>query len=660
MKTSRFNFTTRTWFQLCMLPALAVVSVGIGWSVYEGMRTTILRGFERKLSAASTTTAAFVNPQDHDQLMERPSIVGLTYRADDDSYYAIDEQRDELVTVQANGAAHRTVPLTNGVHGLAYDAATQGLFTLAPGGQQLLELDPASGAVRKTIELGVVARGLTQGAGDGVIFVISKRLLRVDLRTGAVTPVGSVDLPKFTALAYDPEKQQLWAFATALRRFYRIDTATGLARPDFKLAEDARVPSDITFDSRHKHLVGGSNSFFVIHPENGSTVATSFVSVFGRELTSLYRDYMPPMRRITSDLELTYLYTETVADRSKITYGLDATQGANHSALQADDVLPEEEIAGVQELLRTGALHHTQIRKWQQWGFLKSTFAPIFSPTGQVIALAGADVEVSKIESQTRAALLTIFVVGVASLLGASAASLFIARQLRRPFEAITTLALEVAAGRYQARLNLQNPTELRELSEAFNMATSSLETSMQTLNSSIRTLLNARNQHELVRTLAQRHRPDHALENLPGVRARWLTTNTAGLSIEPLNDYGEAMNSADGAFCSKQRAVIWFATSPSDAVTSLQLRSDLALRYAARLQSTAGETDANRRLAPFLQLPDAVRAAVLIDAAQRTAHIVAHDLISFSAIPDGPRHRISDRHLELQLENFTVTASTP
>lgn len=653
MKAPRLHFSTHTWFQLCMLPALAAVTLGLSWSVYRSMREIILRGFERKLVAVSTTTAAFVQPEDHAWLMYRPVITGLA-SSPDGVLFALDRSRHVLMRIRdSNGVAEeKTVSVPAGLSDLAYDPGAGRLLALEMPAGRVFTVDPVTGAAEPKLTLGEKARGLVFAGTFGVM-AIADHLLRLNLETKQVEAVSDFPLPPILGAGYDTDHQVIWA-VDAKRRLLRIDPATGRVKLHRELAGDGLLPGDLTYDQRHKLLTGATTSIVRIDPETGKIEPAHYVAAYGKELSSLYQSYALPMRRIMQELNLTYLYTIMVADGTRITYGLDGTQGENHSPLQSQDTLPAAQTSGIDELLRSGTLFVTPVQKWQQWGKLKSAFAPIFDSVGRPAAIAGADVDLNVIEQQTRRALFQLLAIGVGSLLIASAVSFRTAQHLRRPQEHIKAMALDVAAGNYARRASVESPLEARHLGQAFNQVAASLETSMAALHSSIRDLLRNRDRYELARRLGQPYDPVEVLAGLPGVTATW-------------RDPEFASTRAHGAAQVGSRTVFWFAASPDNPLEAARRRADLALRVAARLQSSIlrpattvfpGQTTAPFSAAPSA-LPEGVRLAVSFTS-DRIVHVFATADASILDLTDGSLIRLSDGELTITLTGFALHLNAP
>lgn len=655
MTPQRLRFSIRGWFQILVMPALILVSLILGLGVYRSLHRVILRSFEQKLGAVSTATAAFILPEDHERLMVPPRIDGLAFTPDGQTLFALDGSRDVLLRINpANGAAEEPgLPVPAGLRHLVFSAADHLLLALDPGTGRVVALDPDTGAATPRLTLAPGVQALAPGP-DGGVLALGDRLLRLDLGAGTATPVGSTPLPRLLGAGYDPAARVLRAVG-ADHRLLEIDPATGAVRAEIPLTGDLLPHGDLAYDPLRRHLLGATHTLLGVDPVSGEVTSAQFLNALGRELIPPYRTYVQPMRRLLNDLDLSYLYTQTVADRDRITYGLDATVGKNHSPLYAQDTLPASEIAGVQDLMRSGALHHTSTTSWEQWGQIKGTYAPILDAAGRVIAMAGADFEVSVIEQRTRRALLGLLVVGAFSIVLAATSGLLVARVVRRPLQQIKSTALAVAAGDYSQRIPLDVPREARRLALAFNQMSASLEAGMQTLHSSIRELLRNRDRFELARRLGQHHGLDAVLGPVPDIAVHWRP------GVQPVG-------SASGAVRAGDSILLWFADSPADNLAAARARADLALRIAARWRQESDPNPAHAlpvpgltglpfshaRPATTLHLPDGVRTVALVDLAARKIRLIGAPADGTEVTPGGVRFH--DPEVVLEFTGFQLT----
>lgn len=200
------------------------------------------------------------------------------------------------------------------------------------------------------------------------------------------------------------------------------------------------------------------------------------------ETSPLYLKYVGPMQRIMREKDLTYLYTQIPTGGANIIYGLDGTVGKDHSPISSADTAPPGEAEGIVGVYEHGSTYLSGMRVWQEWGLLKSAFAPIHDRQGRITAMSGADVNISIITQKTRVALLAVTGCGLILLAFAGYVSTRVARRVTEPLSRLKTAALQVAAGRYGLQADIRSPSEVRELAGAFNRLSRSLEQRLQDL----------------------------------------------------------------------------------------------------------------------------------------------------------------------------------
>ncbi len=651
MTPRRFHLSTRGWFQLTMIPALILVSASLGWNVYHSIERVILRAFEQKLGAVSTTVAAFISPEDHEWLMQRPVITGLAF-APDGTLFAIDSSRSVLMRIRsANGVAEdEVVSVPADLRDLVFSGAEKNLAALALPSGQVYTLDPATGHATPRLALGPQAQALTLGP-EGEVFAITDRLVRLNLRTGTATPVSDAPMPRLFGACYDGQRHVIWAIGPR-RQLLEIDPASGKVQSGVQLAEGTPALGDLAYDEQRRLMLGSHKSILRVNPATGEVAPAHFLPAFGKELSPQYRAYSQPMLRLINELNLTYLYTQVVTDQNRIIYGIDGTLGESHSPLHSEETLPAAEAAGIQELMRSGSLYHSPVARWDSWGLLKGSLAPVFDSTGKVVAMTGADVDVSLITHHTRRALLALVAVGVGALLLATLVATLVARRVRRPLLRIKSTALEVAAGDYARRISVASPSEARDLAEAFNRMAAALESNLQALHSSIQELLRNRNRYELARRLGQRYGLDCVLGPIEGLSVNWQAS-------------GRAVTSASGAVRHGDRLVIWLSDSSADGLAAARARANLALRVTARLQQDVAATRSlpvpGHTVAPFAQtaarvpLPAGVRALAVVSLADRTVRLLGDPVGQNPA--DTGTVRLADPEVTVVFQDYRLLA---
>lgn len=188
------------------------------------------------------------------------------------------------------------------------------------------------------------------------------------------------------------------------------------------------------------------------------------------EAGASFQHAVAPLRRIRTELGLTYLYTQAPAGGLDIVYVLDANTDDNHSPPGTTDTLPDADGRNILSVLDTGRPHITGIQQWEQWGLIKTAFVPLPTPgDGRAEAMAGADVDISVINGKLRVALISAGLIGAAVLVASLAVAVPAARRIAEPLAGMKLAGFRLAAGETSVSVPPHGAVELRDLAEAFN-----------------------------------------------------------------------------------------------------------------------------------------------------------------------------------------------
>lgn len=504
------RFSLPGWLLTSLLSALGGIILFYAVHIDSTLNEQIMQGFDRKLLAISTTTASYFDSADHAAIIEPLPITAIAPSPSDGFFWAADPKKNLLWKIDpADGSASAaSFPLPAGFDRVAAgpDPAHLLLASSLTGELSLLSLadgKPAPVAARLTPPLAALA---SDPAG-AVLYAVGTHFDRLDLRTGRSTRVAKLE-KNYRSLAFDPRDQSLWALDANGTELLNLNPADGAERsrvllapkkPEatpadwkpktFRFVAFALEPKSFRLLGAEGSILGGSRGLLWIDPKTGEVSGEGLRPNFNRELRPMNLSYARPLRRISNRTNLTFLYTHVYAGEEnidKIVYGADGTVGAEHSPPLSEDVVPSTEIAGMKALMERGTTHLTQVKAWNQWGLLKSAWAPIFGPDGRPAAMAGADINITTIRDATRRALVITFSFGALQLLLAGLVSLAIARQLTRPIAAVKAAALRTAAGDYGQTIQIPRPSELTDLAVDFCGAAADLGRNSQALDAAV------------------------------------------------------------------------------------------------------------------------------------------------------------------------------
>ncbi|TVQ17507.1 MAG: HAMP domain-containing protein [Leptolyngbya sp. DLM2.Bin15] len=498
------NVKLQTLILLGVTPLLGVISTVIAVSHYFDIRQLIMRGFDQKLFAVSTVTASFIDPQVHASIYRPIDIRNLVYHRRDRLLYGLDASgylyEINLITGEALPVQFINVyNLTD----LTYHSNDGLIYGVNGAGQELITIDPSDGEVR-SLPLSTAVSGITYDEDADILYGSHRSLSTIDPTTGTVTPIST--LPTFVrSLSID--NGILYGTTIQDQPLIAIDPATAAPLPlpfiDELMAKTQQPLLGIDITPERQLLIAGSQQLFHVNLAT-QVIETDFASGYRSEATPAYQGYVQPMQRINNRLNLTYVYTQIVSGDRTITYVLDATEGDEHTPIGLVENQTEEEFIGVEKVASTGRVYLSGIKPWEEWGLLKVAYAPILNETGQVVAMAGADVNISIITQKTRAALLRVMSVGIVSLLVGIVASVYISRRLTQPIESVKTMALKIAAGHYGQQMVISQPQEIADLVQSFNHMSVALQRNLANLQHTNDSLETVRRQQELIEMLGQ------------------------------------------------------------------------------------------------------------------------------------------------------------
>lgn len=522
MSTRRSSYRLRSWLLLALLPSIGAFGLVFAVANFRGLRAIILEGFDRKLTAVSTGTAAFINPADHQQLFEPPAIAGVVPNPTGGGWWSVHLETGNFLRLDATTGRYESTDLrapTAFTHIAA--AETPGEVFLADGETGILtRVNLATGNAGETVTLEPPLYAFATDQAEARLYVASREFLWIDLASGVTTVLPPLPF-RPRGMAFDDSRRAVWLLDEAGETLLEVDADSGTVRSRVTLtapkapAESAgptyfapglpvRVVALGIEPGTHR-LFGFGTSMLTIDPATGHVDLGARAPAYGRERGPIYREYVPYLRAVHNQVGTRYLYTQKVQNLTVITYGLDAGIGDDHSPLLSVDELPPEAIAPVQRLQVNGDRYVGPITPWEQWGLLKAAFAPIFDAEGEVVAMAGADIDVTTIEADLHRALVVTIGAGVAMLLVAGLFSLYAARRLTAPLEVIRTSALRVAAGDHTHSMTVTEPRELGLLSRQFNAVSQRLQSVSATLAEALARRQAVRDESALDHRLRQR-----------------------------------------------------------------------------------------------------------------------------------------------------------
>lgn len=484
-------------FQTLILAALAaalVLATGFwGATVYRSLYAVILDGFDRKLLALSGGAAALTDGDGHADYQRPYRIVSLQ-GGDAGRLLGYDAERGRLVDIdpEDGGAIERDLELPAALSAIALDPVSGRIAGLALGGGLLYpELAAALPEAAQPME----------PALDGILYLDGVLYGR---RGRTLAPLDGGDAQwqldaEVVALVAGPAHAPLLGLAADEDPALLVFTIDGKLQRRLPLDHDGDpILSLAHADGR---LWAASDRLLEIDVDSG-LASSEFEPGFYSEAHPFFQRHVPAYRWTRETAGLTFLYTEVHLGGDQIRYILDGSTGDDHSLPGTLDTVPPESVLDVELAQARGQAFVSAIREWEEWGLIKVSAQPIFDSRGQVVALAGADVDIGVIRDKTRTALFAVIFVGIGGVLLAGSVSLRVSRGLTRPLREIKDSALRIAAGYLGTRIASGSKDDVGLLASSLDTLSARLDAQARQARAYQEALTSGRMQVALQRSL--------------------------------------------------------------------------------------------------------------------------------------------------------------
>ena len=504
---------------LVLVPCLLLSAVLSGWITYRDLYRVILNdGFEMKLDAVSTGVAAFVDGSDHDELSRPRQIAGLAADPTSPILWGIETGRSELVTVDmVSGSALRAGPLpSDDLVGLAYDVPSARLIANRPATGELVAFTPGQSDWTPAGQIAAGAHDLAISA-DGLSLVAAGPW---GLRGYTRGPSGlqqswSMDR-QVLGVSMSPRSGQLFVLdppgtlSVAASPGAAFEEAGALSPLDeYTDPTEIRAITALTSSALTPKLFGAASQLLALDPDELTADVEEFRRGYRDQSGEIYMRYVEPMRRIRAALDITYLYTQNLVSGDSIQYILDSTPlGDDHSPIGTREALESvADIDGLNDVASQGEVYSSGIEDSEDWGLLKSAYAPIRALSGDISGMVGTDISVSTIQDRTQIALAKVGLVTIVVLFLGGLGSILISLRLTGPLAAVQEGASRVAAGRMGQPIEPPRLRDLAALTTSFNEMTRTLTSAVDELSEETARVELMRTRRHLVHELATRVR---------------------------------------------------------------------------------------------------------------------------------------------------------
>lgn len=563
------NYTLRfrTVILSLLVPGLFLLTGVAAWILYERIETAIMAGLDKKLHVISTITAVAINGDEHQRMMEKRQISDLTINSQTGEVYGLDIKNSIVVRIDAVTGAASIFHGFPGFHfrGLAWNGGK--LFTVNIEERTLESIDCNTGVRLQIGSLLPSIHALAFDPTTGQLVGVGSRLFRIDPNTAAAVPFPSPDADSLTGICFGPQADQLWGLDQSGTRLLQLDPRSGrvlASRPirPRRQQEVEHPPSSTSTERpgsedqlalRGLAYLPGSREFLSVQdrlvPIDASTFEACLdcrVEGFWNDKSRFYQNALHPMRRIVQNENIRMLYTQVLLDKSQIRYGIDGSPEDDFSPLGSLDQLPKANVAGLYLDVMNGKTFTSDVLPWEHWGLLKSCFAPIVDSRNEIVAMSGADLDVSSIRRDTGLALLKVALIFVASLALFGAIAVYLGRVITEPTTELTSATMRMAAGHFNDVIHLRGPQEITGLAITLNGLGANIVRVLERLDVQKRELVKSRFTDRLSQSIQEKLAPQ-ARHGTPLID--WLTAHAQG-----------GPKGSSGSVYSGSHAISWLA----------------------------------------------------------------------------------------------------
>lgn len=514
-----------------LIPCLLFSATLSGWITYRDLYGVILNdGFEMKLDVVSTGVAAFVQGTDHKELSRGRILNGVTADPVEAVLWGIESGLGELVEVDmVSGSALRAGPLPfENLAGLAFDVPAGRLIANRPATGELVTFQPGSAEGIPAGRIAAGARDIAMTQDGTTLAAVGPWGLQGYTRQadGTLRQAWTMDVDA-NSVAISPHTGQLFvlgpegALSVADTPGAPLVNAGSFSPLDeYTDPGEIRAIQQMTSSPLTDELFGAASQLLALDPTELTADVADFRRGYRDQSGTIYMGYVEPMQRIRSKLDLTYLYTQNLVPGDSIQYILDGTPlGDDHSPIGTREALESDaDIRGLTDVVDQGTVYSSGIEDSEDWGLLKSAYAPIFEDGDGITGMVGTDISVSTIQDRTQIALAKVGLVTIVVLFLGGLGSILISLRLTGPLAAVQEGATRVAAGRRGERLAAPRLRDLADLTTSFNEMTQKLTSAVDKLTDETERVESMRRRRHLVHELATRARQGTPLP--PGLAA--------------------------------------------------------------------------------------------------------------------------------------------
>ncbi|CAA6806406.1 MAG: Unknown protein [uncultured Sulfurovum sp.] len=498
------KFTFLGFVLSILLPLITMIILFMAIFNYNSSHDTILDGFNKKLLAIATVSSSFIEGEKHETIAIAKEMSSFTYDEKSHTLYAfsIEPMLYRINTLKGAAIAiegfnkkqlstYRIYDMTN--------HSNQKLLYAVTYNKEVLSLNLETKQITIIKKLNFLAEGIAYFKNK---LYLSSNTSLYELKNNKVHFLQKYAYP---IKSLSVSNEILYGINSKNNTLFSIDTKTLLLKDNiaekFPLENGKIYHLAVSKD----YFYTGRNHLILYERNSSNSIQDDFSRLYRDETSILYQHYIEPMTEIKMALNLSYHYTFNLLygdSENNCFYIMDVNEGNEYTPIGSYDNMSTKDLTGAENVILRNETYVSDIKLWKKWGLLKVAYAGIKNKSNEVVAVTGADIDVSIISKKTKEALILSILIGILALIIGILASYFIAMKIIRPIETLKTSALKIAAGNYGDNVLIQSPKELQELSIEFNQMSSELASTVN--NNEYETLETSNENHNAKRKLSE------------------------------------------------------------------------------------------------------------------------------------------------------------
>jgi HAMP domain-containing protein len=466
-----------------LLPIVSIIVIFMAVQNYNLVYDIILKGFNTKLLAISTSTSAFIDGDEHEEIARAKEMTSFSYDHKNDVLYAFSLHTVPQRIDKEKGAGIRLegFDIKKLQAYTIYDIAInseEALLYATTNSKEILALDLKTKEISVIKKLPFIAEGIAYQshtfylASENSLYRMEKdeKIIFLQKYQKSIHTLSLLDNNLYTV---NKESNSI-ASIDIDSLVYADDIAQTLSLEEGNISH-LSVSKDYFYTGKHHLIMYERNSSKIIQED--------FARFYRNENASSYLKYIAPMSDIKTALNLSCHYTFKLIygeSEHNCFYVLDVQEGREYTPIGSYHSMQSKDLIGAENVMLRNDTYISDIKLWEKWGLLKVAYTGIKDKNGKTVAVVGADVDISIIQSKTKKSLINFTVIALLALIIAMLASYFIAIRIIRPIKILKSSALKIASGNYRDNVLIKSPKELSALSLIFNEMSQELQMSLE------------------------------------------------------------------------------------------------------------------------------------------------------------------------------------